>query len=153
LTSLAWFAQQSDPENRQDVTKNSVLFFYLHELGHGYIDLLKLPITGKEEDVADQMAAYFLLSLKWDDAYQPLVDWAYSFYQFSESNPDIDDSVLSDVHSLDKQRYFNIVCWLYGATSDNELITSSWLPEERAEQCSDEYTKMKESLDILLGKN
>ncbi|RCV48005.1 DUF4344 domain-containing metallopeptidase, partial [Marinitenerispora sediminis] len=32
-----------------------------HEAGHALIDKLSLPITGREEDVADQFAAYMLI--------------------------------------------------------------------------------------------
>jgi Putative metallopeptidase len=52
-----------------------------------------------------------------------VMDGAFSFYEFSQQNPDIDDSILSDVHSLDKQRFYNVACRLYGATNEQEIVT------------------------------
>lgn len=145
--------QDANPDIVREITENSTLFIYLHELGHAYIDLLKLPITWKEEDVADQIASYFITSLKGDTAYTMLIDGANSFYEFSQQDSQIDDNKLADVHSLDKQRYYNILCRLYGFDPDDQIITELWLPTERAENCQSEYELMKESLDILFGKN
>jgi hypothetical protein len=152
IAALQAFAAAEDPENQEQVSINSVLFFYLHELGHAYIDILGIPVTGREEDVADQVASYFILTLQGDAAFDSLVDGAYSFYQFSEQDPEIDDDKLADIHALDKQRYYNILCRLYGATEEQSIIDDMTLPEERAEGCAEEYQLMKESLDILLNE-
>lgn len=41
---------------------------FLHELGHGLVRVLDVPYFGKEEDVADYIATYLLLSFCKDDA-------------------------------------------------------------------------------------
>lgn len=142
--------QDNDPNVQKQIATNSLMFFLLHELGHAYIDLQELPVTGKEEDVADQIATYFILELKKDDGFDWIADGAFTFYQYSEENPDIDDDALADVHSLDKQRFYNVACWLYGATADESIVDDWWLPEDRAEWCEDEYNLMSSSLDALL---
>ena len=40
-----------------------VVEVFLHEIAHGLFDLLKIPVLGREEDAADQVAAYVLVSL------------------------------------------------------------------------------------------
>jgi hypothetical protein len=37
-------------------------FFFFHELGHALIDVLQLPIVGREEDAADEFATLALLA-------------------------------------------------------------------------------------------
>lgn len=142
--------ESEDVKIQQEIAVNSTLFFLMHELWHAYIDLYKLPITWKEEDVADQIATYLILKLYKDRSFDWITDGAFSFYEYSQQSWEIDDNLLSDVHSLDKQRFFNIACWLYGSTNDQEIITNWLLPQERADGCIDEYNLMKNSLDTLL---
>jgi hypothetical protein len=63
ITQLYNYAQKesTDPKIQEEITANSLFFILFHELGHGYIDMYQLPITGKEEDVADQIATYLIL--------------------------------------------------------------------------------------------
>jgi Putative metallopeptidase len=65
-----------ESENPHEVANNILTFFTLHEVGHALIDLYELPITGREEDVADQLATFFLLGS--NDA--GALDTADSFY-------------------------------------------------------------------------
>ena len=125
--------QDTDPKIQKDIATNSLMFFFLHELGHAYIDVMQFPVTGREEDVADQIASYFILELEKDNSFDWIADGAFTFYQYSEENPEIDEEALADVHSLDKQRFYNIACWLYGATADESIVTDRGLPEERAQ--------------------
>lgn len=39
------------------------MFFMLHEVGHALIASYDLPITGSEEDAADQFAAWWLINM------------------------------------------------------------------------------------------
>src|SRR3954467_630538 len=48
---------------REDAVAGPVLDVFLHESGHALFDLLKIPLLGREEDAADQMAAYYVLQL------------------------------------------------------------------------------------------
>jgi hypothetical protein len=66
----------SEGENPDEVAQNILTFFSLHEIGHALIDLYELPITGREEDVADQIATFFLLGTN-DTG---VLDTADSFY-------------------------------------------------------------------------
>ena len=65
-----------DEEEKEEITKNILTFFILHEIGHALIHLYELPTTGREEDVADQLATFFLLGTNDIGA----LDAADSFY-------------------------------------------------------------------------
>ena len=58
-----------------------------------------------------------------------------------------------DEHSLDEQRYFNIVCWVYGSAPEKyqSLLGREWgLPRERAERCAGEYDRMSRAWNAVL---
>jgi hypothetical protein len=59
----------------------------------------------------------------------------------------------ADEHSLGKQRYFNILCWIYGQDPDThpDLIGPRVLPPNRAERCPGEFQRMVGSWEKLLA--
>ncbi len=137
---------------------NSEVATFYHETGHMVIDLYQLPITGREEDVADQLAAYVLLTPGPDGTIDPgnikaVKDFAREFQSYSERSGGIDESQLSDSHSLDRARMYNLECWVYGAdpTGNADLVTDGALPEDRADGCEDEYAKLSDAWNTLLG--
>ena len=119
---------------------------FLHELGHALIDIYDIPITGKEEDSADQFATHMALR-QGNAGLGALLSMVY-LYGSSESR-----STEWGVHSSDKQRYYNILCTIYG--SDTEaygfLVDDGTLPERRAVYCTDEYEKTIRSWSRLLA--
>ena len=137
---------------------NSEIATFYHETGHMAIDLYDLPVTGREEDVADQLAAYVLLTPGPDgtidpDSVQAVKDFAREFQIYGERNGPLEDTDLSDVHSPDRTRMYNLECWVYGADPDGsaDLVTSGALPEDRADGCEDEYRKLSDAWSSLLS--
>ena len=55
----------------------ATLDVFLHEVGHAVFDYLDVPNTGREEDVADQFAAYLLLQFAKSDARRLILGVAY----------------------------------------------------------------------------
>ena len=51
---------------------------FLHEIGHALFNLLRVAILGREEDAADQVAAYLMLHLDKDIARQTVAGVARS---------------------------------------------------------------------------
>ena len=127
---------------------NNAEFALYHEVGHSLIDSLKLPITGKEEDSADQLAVLMLMS-RGQSFEAPIILTAYAM-QVQGSYQNLDQAALSDEHSLDSQRYYNIVCWLYGQNPVKYAAMTQLLPQGRAGRCQNEYTKMLDSWRQLL---
>lgn len=117
----------------------------LHEAGHALVDVLELPVTGREEDAVDQLAAWILIEA---DDVDSVLGAAASYYTEDET----DDSDFADEHSLNRQRYFNLVCWAYGSDPENsqELIDTWELPQARAEGCEAEYAQLDRSWSRLL---
>ncbi|MDO3400488.1 DUF4344 domain-containing metallopeptidase [Mycolicibacterium neoaurum] len=128
----------------------SVVAVLYHELGHALIGELELPITGREEDVADQMAAYILTSD--DDSKDFLLTAAESYALAGSRVAEYDDTDFSDTHSLDPQRSANFLCYVYGSdeTTFRYLVDDGALNEDRAESCAEEYEKLSTAWDTLL---
>lgn len=137
---------------------NSEIATFFHETGHMVIDLYELPATGREEDVADQLAAYILLTPGSDGTLDPgsvqaVIDFARAFEAYGQRRGEIDEGTLADVHSPDEARMYNLECWVYGADPEGnaDLVTSGLLPEDRADRCPDEYAQLSAAWDTLLG--
>jgi hypothetical protein len=139
-------------------TFHEALAAFYHETGHMTIDLYDLPAVGREEDVADQSSVYLLLRPDDDgsidqDSVDAIMDSARWFDAMSTLNEgDVDDATLADVHSPNKARMFNMVCWAYGADPDatGDVVAQGLLPEDRAERCADEYEKLDRAWSRLL---
>lgn len=133
----------------------ATLFIFFHEAGHALIDLYDLPITGKEEDAVDQLATLILLEAG-EDGENAALDGASSFLteeeEASEDEAGFEELAFWDEHSLDEQRFYNIICWLYGKDPEGYayLVEDETLPEERAGSCPGEYERMSKAWDTLL---
>lgn len=119
----------------------------LHEVGHALVHVLELPITGREEDVVDQLSAWLLISAGDADA---VLGYAATYYS-DDSEAGAAD--FAGVHALNEQRYYNLLCWAYGSDPEaGEELTASWeLPSGRAELCADEYRQMDRAWTRLLA--
>src|SRR5712692_5376815 len=136
-----------------DAVFGAVAFVFYHELGHALAHILDLPITGKEEDAVDQLSTLILADGS-DEGEKSVLDGARWFMLEEEQNDtDIDKLPFWDEHSLNQQRFFNIVCWLYGQDEKkySYLVKNGVLPEERAARCGDEFAQLQKSWGKLLG--
>lgn len=125
------------------------------QVGHAIIDIYDLPITGLEDNVADQFSA-LVLSYTYDpqDADSRLgQDMPYHVRDLYAAMGGSGDSPYWAAHGLDMQRYHNISCYAYGSDPDRgrALVDDGLLPEERAVLCEDEYDKVKSTWGRLLG--
>ncbi|WP_346149228.1 DUF4344 domain-containing metallopeptidase [Nonomuraea recticatena] len=129
---------------------------YFHELGHALIDLYDLPTTGKEEDAVDQLSALVLITEAEDDKdYGSIISTIEAWGRMSketETGPLEQDDFAGD-HSLSGQRYYNVMCYLYGSNHNAflPLVADGSLPVERAMRCEQEYAKMARAWATLLG--
>ena len=136
-----------------EAVAGATLFTFFHELGHALIDLYDLPVTGREEDAVDQLATMILLE-GGDEGETAALNGAWSF--LSEEEEDGEDSgeelAFWDEHSLDEQRFYNIVCLIFGSNPDEYtyMVLDGDLPRPRAVRCKDEYKKNYAAWDRLL---
>ena len=151
--SLKLFKHDSDPAAA--ARRIAVGSFY-HELGHMTIDIYGLPVTGREEDVADQLAAYWLLEpvdgkVNADNV-QAAKDTAEWYDLASAAPADLDEGYFADEHTLDQARAYDFECWIYGSDpkANADIVSSGRLPEDRADGCEDEYSQLARGWAALL---
>lgn len=137
---------------RADVILGSTLEVFLHEFGHAAFDYLQVPIMGREEDAADQFAAYILLQFAKSDARRLITGAAFT-YNFEAHQPSTKKNPFADEHGLPAQRFYNILCMAYGADEKlfADAVDKGILPKERAEGCADEYELLARSFKKLIG--
>jgi hypothetical protein len=134
-----------------EAVAGATLFTFFHELGHALIDLYDLPVTGREEDAVDQLATMILLE-GGEEGETAALNGAWSFLTEEEEDGSGKELAFWDEHSLDEQRFYNIVCWSYGKNPEGfqDLVDDETLPEGRAQRCPAEYDRMSRSWDALL---
>lgn len=139
--------QFESEDDTADALAGAYIAVVLHEAGHALVHVLEIPVTGREEDAVDQLSAWMLIEA--DDS-GSVLGAAASYY--TEDDEAAADDDYADEHSLDKQRYFNLVCWAYGSDPENsQYLIEDWeLPEARAERCADEYAQLDRSWSRLL---
>jgi hypothetical protein len=127
----------------------ATLFSFYHEAGHGLIHLLDLPAVGREEDSVDQLATLTLIAMG-DEGVQMAESGAYWFQLQSKQGKH--DTPFWDEHGFDGQRFYNIMCLIYGSNPDKykQFVAQGSLPEERAQRCPEEYTKINKAWEKLL---
>ena len=135
-------------EELGNAVMGATMFGFFHEVGHGLIDLLDLPAVGREEDSVDQLATIILIAAGEKGVAQALAG-AYWFQQQSKS---AHKTPFWDEHAFDQQRFYNIVCLIFGSDPKKygDFVQSGTLPRERAMRCPDEYAKIKKAWEKLL---
>lgn len=136
---------------RDDAIVGPGVEVFLHEIGHAVFDMLKTPILGREEDAADQIAAYSLLQLGKDEARRTVVGVAYMYGREAQGQaPKMQQ--FADAHALPAQRFYNLLCMAYGADPVlfGDLVEQKFLPEARAEWCADEYKQVTYAVHKLI---
>jgi Putative metallopeptidase len=152
-------ADATSQEELDNEVFGATRFIFYHELGHALIDIFGIPFTGREEDAVDQFSTILLLGGGSVDA---ALAGANFFYKFA-SVTELDQLVFWDEHSLDQQRFYDIVCLVYGSDPETYdfllqrdtkgfLLSNDqgYLPKERAERCYDEYKAISGSWKQLI---
>ena len=125
----------------------------LHEFAHALFDMLELPVLGREEDAADQVAAYMLLQFGESEARRLIAGTAYA-YRMDEKKIDPCRSMedYAGEHGTPAQRFFNVLCIAYGADTElfGDIVSKGLLPESRAEFCEEEYEQVQDAVDLLI---
>jgi hypothetical protein len=130
----------------------------LHEFSHALFDMYYTPMFGREEDAADQLAAYLYLQLGEEEARRLIMGTVYLYLVVETQDEDsaqtvdefIEDS--AETHSLPAQRAYNLVCMAYGANPKvfADVAAKVKLPEHRAEFCIEEYEQVHQAYHDLI---
>jgi hypothetical protein len=130
----------------------------LHEFSHALFDMFYTPMFGREEDAADQLAAYLYLQLGEEEARRLILGTVYNYLVVETQDEDsaqtvdefIEDS--AETHSLPAQRAYNLMCLAYGANPRlfGDLVSKGYLPEHREEFCMEEYEQVHQAYVDLI---
>jgi len=136
---------------RIDAIVGPTLETMLHEVGHAVFDYLGVPVLGREEDAADQFAAYILLQFDKPNAQRLIAGTAYAYYR-EASLPSLKKNPFADEHGLPAQRFYNVLCMAYGSDTKTfaGLVSNGVLPKERAEYCEGEYEQVEHAMNKLI---
>lgn len=144
--------RQLDDDQRRDQSLGAIEWVMYHEVGHALVDLLDLPAVGRAEDAADQLSTYLLLTQNTDRAVAAAWSGAIIINFLGEGSP-ITDASLSDEHTIDRARFFNVACWIYGSAPAAYAgnAKQSGLSARRMRRCPSEYAHIKRAWENLLA--
>jgi hypothetical protein len=127
----------------------TLIYELYHELAHTLIDMLWLPVLGREEDSADQFAIIALLGHT--EGWTLVLGAADYLHEMIavETDLGLDPSLR---HPFFSQRYYNTLCLIYGSdpVKHDVLVKQGRLPKTRAESCRFEYERALYGWGILL---
>lgn len=135
-----------------DSIVGTTVFFLLHEIGHALVDILEIPITGREEDAVDDLAALILIEVEAQDdllAAAEAFDLLATQVERSGQEP-----AYWDEHSLSVQRAYTMACVVFGSDPQAyaDLVDPELLPKARAQRCPGEYDQKSRAWDQLLDR-
>ena len=135
----------------EDALNGPFAFVLLHETSHALFDLLAVPVLGHEEDAADQLAGYLLLKTGRIAARRLLGGAAWMYLQDARARKP-DESDFADVHALDAQRFYNVLCLAYGSDPEffGGIVGKGYLPAERGETCGEEWRQVDYAVRALV---
>lgn len=133
----------------------NVRFIVLHETGHALVDQLDLPVTGRQEDAVDQLAAILMLRFAGLDetAGQVIGNLRLAAnWMLSRSTGAYDLDAYADEHALGEQRFFNLQCMIYGTDPDAfaGMVAAGSLTVARADGCARETRNVSRAWVRLL---
>jgi hypothetical protein len=125
------------------VVKGAVVGMLLHETGHAVIDLLKIPVFGRDEDACDQIAEY--LALQFDKTLAETVTKGAGWFWLSDAREVLYLNEYAGVHSTSMERFLNYLCLGYGAHPESFADLAGKFLNDRAPSCGDEYRQVEKA--------
>lgn len=130
---------------RAEVIIGGAVDVMMHELGHALFYIQGIPVLGREEDAADQVAA-FIMTQFGPSVARTTIKGAYNAYhndnaeRLRKQNGVIRPWQEADEHSIDIQRAYNYLCMAFGRYPEAfQDLADSLLPRARSSNCGNEY--------------
>jgi hypothetical protein len=135
-----------DEKKSLEVATNTMLFAFFHEFGHALVGEFDLPITGRGEDAADEIATIMLSGDKGSKAALAAAVWFHTNAEKKHRNN------FTDEHALDEQRIASIACLLYGADNAKykPFVTGLKMTPTRLVKCNRDWAARKKAWTTLL---
>jgi hypothetical protein len=156
LELLEFLSRELAPKLREALSNNDsnralsavMRFVTFHELAHALIHKLDVPVLGREEDAADQIATFFMLRSRAAES-----EIAAAGLLFQVPSLAFTRRHFASEHALPPQRQANLACWAFGFDQRrfSYFVGTESLPIERATKCKDEYEQLDSSVRRLLS--
>lgn len=155
IAQIEQVAAKVDPNMATMVLVGTVVQAVLHEIADAVFDDLQVPIWGRREDAADNLAAFLMLQFG-DDVAQFLISGTAVF--FASSGKTWTGNQFADVNSPEAQRYFNYACMAYGSDAKTfeflakpaDKDAQPLLPASRAPRCAGEYDEFRRAFELRI---
>lgn len=152
VTFLRKFYRAKNVPQPDEATRQTLAFILLHEFGHAIIHELSIPAVGREEDAADEFATLVAGSAMGDGGRQAALTAAEWFGLMGRSSTKLEKLEFWDEHSLNSQRFYKILCLLYGAQPQaTESIVKPLVPYTRLMTASKRYRSRAANWKRLLS--
>ena len=151
--------KELSPEAKRQLVEfvtGNTLFVVAHELGHGLINEMHMPVLGREEDAADSFAIVTALNMGSRFSERVLMEATKGWVLFSKRDTKAGNALtFYGEHSLDLQRAYNIVCYMVGSDPEKyrALAAETELPEQRQASCVYEWKNTSWSWEEMLKKH
>ncbi len=135
----------------EEITTHALMHTLFHELAHALIAMYELPVVGREEDAADSLATLLLIEF-YEDGQDIAISAADLFNLESADRTEFDEEDFWSEHSLDAQRYYSILCHVYGSDPKqyDHIRIDTGFSDDRAELCIEEYEVLARNWFVLL---
>jgi hypothetical protein len=138
---------------RSDAIIGSTIDTILHEAGHGIIEILDIPVLGREEDAADFFSIYLMLQFPPEEAHRLIQGTAFSVG--SEAREDFQEKVKPELfagaHGANATRHYNVLCLAYGARPEMfNNVPPPGLSHWRARNCGSEWSLLDRAFRRLI---
>jgi putative metallopeptidase DUF4344 len=142
------------PTQEETIIVGTFIQVLLQEVAHAVFDLLQVPIWGRVEDAADNLAAFIMVQFG-DDLARKTIRGSTDFFLLSGKTWTGSD--FASVMSPDRQRYYNYLCMAYGSDPKTfEFLVKAAdgappvLPPQRAKSCDQEYETFRTFFDLRI---
>ena len=124
----------------------------LHESGHMMFDMFDVPVFGREEDAADETAAFLALQFSKDVARTVIKGFVYQWAVAKDPDASAPMSAYSDVHGSASQRMYNTLCLGYGGDPKTfqDFVDKGYLPQSRAASCPTDFALVKFAFETTI---
>src|SRR5712675_1675610 len=146
-------ASRQNPRDKADFVIGNMLFVGFHEMGHALADQFHLPTLGRADDAADSFATIALLDAGSEFSINVLVQAARGlFLSDRRDRKQREELDFSDVHGLDRQRAYQIICLMVGSDREQFKELADWvrMPRDRQRTCANDYEDAKYAWHSLL---
>jgi hypothetical protein len=129
---------------RAEAVVGGFLSILLHEMGHAIFHIQQIPVLGREEDAADQVAGFIMVQFGKDVALTAIKGAATLWDLYSQVESQVGFPYY-DEHSASLQRLATFLCIGYGSdkATFQGLVNAGLLPKSRAENCEREYEEVR----------